>query len=222
MSDTVTNAWHDSDNFVTVPHDGPRRPYRGGMGRKPREIEPGGIYHVFSRGTNRERIFWDDADYRFFLRMLDVVVGRYALVLYAYCLMPNHFHLLLKVPHANLSAAMQYLNGGYSRRTCVRYGRQRHVFQNRFGAVHVETDAHLLDAIRYIPRNPSAAGLCSDPADWRWSSYRATAGLAFPPPFLAAREALALLSPRPTFARLAYVAFVRDTAVTVSDTVAGT
>ncbi|HET7046194.1 MAG TPA: transposase [Gaiellaceae bacterium] len=189
------------------------------MGRPLRIIAANGVYHVFPRGNNKEQIFWDDRDYRTCLAILEVVVARHNLVLLSYCLMPNHFHLLVRVPEANLSAAMQYLNGGYSRATNVRRGRVRHLFQNRFEAVHVQTDAHLHVAFRYIDLNPVEAKLCRRPEDHRWGSHRAIAGLAMPPPFLALRAALAFFHSDPKRARAAYRALVRHELVTVSDTV---
>jgi len=180
------------------------------MARPLRIIEPGGIYHVFPRGNNKERIFWDDGDFRSLLAILAKTLARHELRLYSYCLMPNHFHLVVRVPHANLSPAMKYLNGGYSRRTNVRYGRVRHLFQNRFEAVRVRDDSHLLTVLRYVVLNPVDAGLCRRPEDWRWSSYRSTAGLALAPPFLAVDEALAFFAPRGESARLAYIAFVNE------------
>ena len=128
------------------------------MARPLRIIEPDGDHHERFAGNNKERIFWDDGDFRALLTILAKTVARHELRLYSYCLMPNHFHLVVRVPHANLSAAMQYLNGGYSRRTNVRYGRVRHLFQNRFEAVHIRDDSHLLTVLRYVVLNPVDAG----------------------------------------------------------------
>jgi REP element-mobilizing transposase RayT len=187
------------------------------MARKPRLVVENGVYHVFSRGNNKERIFWDERDYRALLRLLERAAARFEIVVLSYCLMPNHLHLLVQVPKGNLSEALQFVVGGYSRAT----NKRRHLFQNRFGSVHVTSDAQLLGCFRYIALNPVEAGLCDDPEHYRWSSHRALAGLAFPPPFLAAREALAHFGRTPELARNGYRAFVRDTSVTVSDTVTG-
>lgn len=172
-----------------------------------RIVVAGGLYHVFPRGSNKETIFWDDRDFERFLMILEVVVARYGIVVLSYCLMPNHFHLLVCVPEANLSDAMQYLNGGYSRATNARHGRVRHLFQNRFKSVHVETDAQLKWVFRYIARNPVEGGLCDRPEDYRWSSHRATCGLTQPPPLLAVADALRYFGRRPDAARRAYREF---------------
>lgn len=188
------------------------------MPRLPRIVEPNGVYHVFSRGNNKEQIFWDDRDYQTFLMFLGQVASRYGWIVLAYCLMPNHVHLLVRVPAANLSQGMQFLNGAYSRTTNKRRGRVRHLFQNRFGSVHVQTDAHLLGEFRYVALNPVEAGLCRRPEEWRWSSYRATAGFSPPPPFLAVREALAFFGKTSDAARISFREFVCHEPVTESDT----
>ena len=193
--------------------------YRRTMGRAPRVEVPGGIYHVTARGNNRGDLVWDDYDRDACTLMLGRAAEKYEWVVLAYCLMTNHYHLLVRVPRGGLSAGIRLLNGGYSRRTNVRYGRVGHLFQNRFGAVHVTRDEHLKEASRYIVLNPVRAGLCAAPAHWRWSSYRAAVGLEFPLPFLACDELLGLFGRSPAAARSAYGAFVLDGLVPVSDTV---
>jgi REP element-mobilizing transposase RayT len=103
-----------------------------------------------------------------------------------YCLMTNHYHVLLSLSNANLSEGMHRLNGVYARRFNEIHGHVGHLFEARFSASLIETEEHFLDAIRYLALNPVAAGLCDDPADWPWSSFRATAGLEPCPRFLAA------------------------------------
>jgi putative transposase len=180
------------------------------MGRPHRVVEPGGLYHVTTRGSNRGTIVWDDCDIRALLALLELTAGRFNWRVLAYCVMTNHYHLLLRVPSCGLSEGMQLLNGSYSRRVGKRYGRDRHLFANRFGAEHVETRSHLLEAARYLPLNPVLAGLCEAPEDWPWSSYRATIGLAFPPPFLAVEEIRGLFGSRPGPACAAYRSFVAE------------
>lgn len=216
VSDTDTKVQLLRADFVTAGPGHAGSGYVRLMARPPRIIEPGGIYHVYPRGNNKELIFWDDDDFRALLRILDASVQRYELLLYAYCLMPNHFHLVLRVPLANLSAAMQFVNGGYSRRTNIRYGRVRHLFQNRFEATQIADDSRLLTTLRYVVLNPVEAGLAVRPEDWRWSSHRATAGLALAPRFLAVTETLAFFSPHPGRARKAYRAFVRREVVAIA------
>ncbi len=98
--------------------------------------------------------------------------------------MTDHYHLLVETPHGGLSRGMQYLNGVYTERFNRRHGRVGHLFQGRFTAILVKKESHLLEVARYVVLNPVRAGMVRDPGDWRWSSYRATAGLAPVPPFL--------------------------------------
>lgn len=198
------------------------------MGRAPRIEIAGASYHVSTRGSNRESIFWTDDDRWIFLRMLGIVTVKYAWTVLAYCLMTNHFHLVLQIGNGGLSAGMQWLNGTASRATNQRHGRSAHLFRNRFSSVLCESDAHLLVACRYVVLNPARAGLCVHPEEWTWSSYRATAGLEPSPAFLADGELLRRFAPSPPEARRRYAEFVADpaaaddedrhTVVAVSDT----
>ena len=191
------------------------------MGREPRGDTTGGVFHVTSRGNNQEPLFFDDFDWASLIHRLSRAAGKYRLRVFAYCLMGNHYHLVVAAPFGGLSEAIQWLNGGYSRRTNRRYGRSGHLFHNRFAARSVESDGHLLEACRYTVLNPVRASLCSSPEEWIWSSYRACAGLELAPPFLAEAELLALFGSRPAEARAAYRAFVAAGHVRVSDTVTG-
>jgi REP element-mobilizing transposase RayT len=143
-----------------------------------------GIYHLAARGSDRQPIFLFDTDRVAFLDRLAVVVERYELACVAYCLMGNHYHLLLQTPDGSVSGAMQDLNGGYSRHFNRVYGRSAHLFRNRFFASQVEHEAYLLTACRYLMHNPVRAGLCRLPSEWPWSSFRSTAGLDPTPRFL--------------------------------------
>lgn len=138
----------------------------------------GGLYHVTSRGDGREAIFLADGDREDFLEVLGKVVRCYRWLVHAYCLMGNHYHLLLETPEANLSRGMRQLNGVYTQRFNVRHQRVGHVFQGRFKAIVVDRDEYLLELCRYMVLNPVRAGLVKRPQDWEWSSYRATAGMA--------------------------------------------
>jgi putative transposase len=180
------------------------------MGRPLRIIEPGGLYHVTSRGSNRGTIAWDDRDMRLLLTLLEQSALRFRWQVLAYCLMTNHYHVLVRPGECGLSDGMQRLNGGYSRAIGRRYGRDRHLFANRFGARHIETQSYLLEVVRYIPLNPVLAGLCDVPERWRWSSYAATIGLGFPPSFLSVDEIRGLFGTRPGPACAAYRSFVMD------------
>jgi REP element-mobilizing transposase RayT len=141
-------------------------------------------WHVTARGNERKPIYRDEGDYLGFLDVLGAVVRRYRWDLHAYVLMPNHYHLLLATPAPTLSRGMRQLGGVYSQRFNRRWSRCGHLFQGRFFSVHVERETHLLELTRYLALNPVRAGLARDPADWPWSSYRATAGIEPPQAFL--------------------------------------
>jgi len=174
---------------------------------RPLRIEyPGALYHVTSRGNAREAIYRSDEDRLQFLDALAQVVDRFGWLCHAFCLMDNHYHLLIETPQGNLSRGMRQLNGVYTQRFNRSHGRVGHVFQGRFKAIVVEKDAHLLALCRYIVRNPVAAGMVSEVGDWPWSSYRATAGVADKPAFLTAGWALEQFGGSTS----RYVAFVAD------------
>jgi REP element-mobilizing transposase RayT len=154
------------------------------MGRRPRELVPHGIYHVYSRGSNRQAIFAFDSDRVDFLECTARVIRVNELSCLAYCLMPNHYHLVLQTPDERLSQAMKALNGRYSARFNKRHGRDAHLFKNRYGAVLQESDPQLYWTLRYTVRNPVETGLCARADEWPWSSHRAAVGLDLPLPFL--------------------------------------
>ena len=133
---------------------------------------PGAIYHVNSRGNNRQAVFLDDEDKRLFLETLAAAISRFDLHLFAFCLMDNHFHLFLETPLGNLSRAMQWLNGTYTVRFFRRHRRGGHLFQGRYQAVLVADEGHWLNLSIYLHLNPVRAGMVQDPGDYEWSSFR--------------------------------------------------
>jgi putative transposase len=149
-----------------------------GVPRKPREEVEGGVYHVYARGNDRRPIYLDDVDRRIYLAMLARTVRLTGWRCLAYCLMDNHVHLLVELVEANLAAGMQRLHGQYGQVHNRRHRRSGHLFQGRYGAVGVTSDAQLWSAVAYIVRNPVEAGLCSQPGAWPWSSHLATLGRA--------------------------------------------
>jgi putative transposase len=180
---------------------------------RPLRIEyPGAFYHVTARGNARAAIFHGDDDRRLFLDVTARAVERSRLALHAYCLMDNHYHLVVETPLGNLSAAIHHLNGVYAQTLNQRHGRVGHLFQGRYKAILVERDSHLLELCRYVVLNPVRAGLCSRPEEWPWSSYRATAGLAPRPPLLTTDFVLAQFGRTAGVARMGYRAFVDDRA----------
>ena len=192
------------------------------LAREPRIEEPGGIYHVSSKGNRSCVVFEDDFERRVFLKQLNLVARRFGWTCHAFCLMSNHFHLLVQLELGGLSAGMQLLNGSFARFSNRRHGNVGHLFRNRFWSAQMLDDAHLLQTARYIVLNPVRAGICEQPDDWPWSSYRACAGVEFAPRFLAVAQHLRLFGTKPSIARRAYREFVRaglDDPLPVSDTV---
>lgn len=148
---------------------------------RPLRIEyPGALYHLTARGNAREMIFKDDTDRKTFLAVLGKIVEHYNWLCHAYCLMGNHYHLLIETPDGNLSAGMRQLNGVYTQTFNRRHRRVGHVLQGRFKAILVDKDSYLLELCRYIVLNPLRAKMVKHPRHYAWSSYRATAGLSNP------------------------------------------
>jgi putative transposase len=150
------------------------------MARPPRVLCPGGVYHVTARGNRKETIFRDERDCAWFFALLREVVTERQWRCHGYCLLPNHYHLLLETPEADLSGGMQRLNSRYAQAFNHRHEMSGHLFQGRFHSVLVRDDRHLLELVRYLALNPVRAGLCREPGEWPWSSYRAV--LAQPGP----------------------------------------
>jgi putative transposase len=186
--------------------------------RPPRIDVAGGYYHVASRGNNKQPIYVGPADRPIFLELLTRVVLKHGWVVYAWCLMTNHYHLLLHTPSGGLSAGMQVLNGEFSRRTNRLHGRAGHLFQNRFAYAVIERERHLYESCRYVHLNPCRAGLCARPEEWEWSGHRACLGDESPLIFHAAEAVLKLFGSRPEEARQVYRAFVDSGHDLVSDT----
>jgi putative transposase len=152
---------------------------------RPLRIEfPGAVYHVTSRGDRREAIYLDDADRVAQLAIIERAMERFDAQVLAYCLMGNHFHLVLHTRHANLSRLMRHVNGVYTQAYNRRHGLVGHLFQGRFKAILVDRDAYLLALCRYVERNPVAAGMVARVGDWPWSSYRAHVGAVPTPDWL--------------------------------------
>ncbi len=180
------------------------------MPRKPRAWTESGIYHLFSRGSNRQAIFLAEPDYHDFAGLLDEALSRMAIDVFAWALMPNHWHLMARSPAGGLSTLMQRVNHRHALRFDKRWGRRAHLFENRFGAVLQETEDQLLWTLRYVVRNPVEAGLCASPADARWTSFAATVGRAPVPAYLRVDEILGMFGPDPQTARGRYLEFVLD------------
>lgn len=178
---------------------------------RPLRIEyPGAVYHVTSRGNARLPIYQDDLDRRSFLGVLEDVVERYHWLCHAYCLMDNHYHLLIETPDGNLSQGMRQLNGIYTQRFNRHHEKVGHVFQGRFKAVLVDRESYLLELCRYVVLNPVRTGTVARPGRYAWSSYRATAGKGKAPAFLTTDWLLAQFGRARRTSQRAYEKFVLD------------
>ncbi len=177
---------------------------------RPLRIEfSGGVYHVTNRGNRRSSIYLGDSDNHMFLEILGDVVDRFGWYCHAYCLMSNHYHLLIETPKGDLSRGMRQLNGVYTQRFNRIRRKVGHVFQGRYKAVVVQKDEHLLELTRYIVLNPVRANMVNSAHQWKWSSYRATVGQSDCPDWLTTDWVLAQFGSRRKAAIAAYKQFVR-------------
>jgi len=170
----------------------------------------GALYHVTARGNRQEDIFEDDKDRKNFLSIFQAVCERFNWVCHAYCLMSNHYHLLIETPDANLSKGMRQLNGVYTQSINRTHNRVGHLFQGRYKAILVEKDNYLLELSRYIVLNPVRAEMVRTARDWRWSSYRAMIGQINKPEFLEVDWVLSAFGKRKSKAIAAYRKFVSE------------
>ena len=143
------------------------------MPRIPRGQQGGYAYHVINRGNGRTTVFHKPQDYEAFLSLLAEAKKRHRVKIFGYCLMPNHFHLVLEPAHQTaLSQFMQWLLTSHVRRYHKHYGSSGHVWQGRFKSFPVQRDEHLITVIRYVLQNPVRAGLANTTREWPWSSLR--------------------------------------------------
>jgi putative transposase len=176
---------------------------------RPLRVEfSGALYHVTARGNERKAIYRDDRDRQRFLDRLAAVVSRHRLVLHAYVLMRNHFHLLIETPEANLARAMGELNGAYTQDFNRRHHRSGPLFQGRYKAILVEKDSYLLELSRYIHLNPVRVGEVRRAGAFAWSSAVAYLGKAAAPPWLSVTEVLGHFGRRLGTARRGYAKFL--------------
>lgn len=180
------------------------------MARPLRLEYAGALYHVTSRGDRREAIYENDADREAFLSLLNQVCETFNWLCHAYCLMGNHYHLLIETPEANLSKGMRQLNGMYTQNYNRIHNQVGHVFQGRYKAILVEKQSYLLELARYIVLNPVRAHIVRAAGDWLWSSYRATTGQSTPADCLTTDWLLAAFSNRKCDAIERYRKFVQE------------
>ena len=152
---------------------------------RPLRLEfPNALYHITSRGDRLEDIYEDDVDRIEYLNIFSSVISQFNWVCYAYCLMSNHYHLLIQTPEGNLSKGMRQLNGIYTQSYNRRHRKTGHLFQGRYKAILVDQDSYLLELSRYIVLNPVKAGIVKRAGNWRWSSYLAMTGQRESPDWL--------------------------------------
>ena len=170
----------------------------------------GALYHVTSRGNERKAIYLEDSDFEIFLNLLNTVCSRYNWVIHAYCLMDNHYHLLVETPDANLSKGMRQLNGVFTQSINRKHGRVGHLFQGRYKAILVDKDAYLLELCRYIVLNPVRAKMVDTPDEWLWSSWHCMVGKQASPNWLATDALLNYFDKERSVAIAEYIHFVGE------------
>lgn len=176
---------------------------------RPLRIEfEGAVYHITSRGNAKQDIFLTRTDRIAFLQLFGEIVDRFNWICHSYCLMGNHYHLLLETPRANLSRGMRQLNSVYTQGFNRRHERVGHVLQGRYKSILVERDSHLLELTRYVVLNPVRSGFVGSPEEWAWSSYRAMAGFEPAPEFLETKWLLSQFDDDLKRAAAEYRAFV--------------
>jgi putative transposase len=178
---------------------------------RPLRIEyPGAVYHVTTRGNARADIFENDTDRNLFCTVLGQVVKRFNWLCHAYCLMSNHYHLLIETPDGNLSAGMRQLNGIYTQAFNRKHCKDGHLFKGRFKGVLVEKESHLLELCRYVVLNPVRACMVKAPGEYEWSSYLPTLGKRQKLDLLTTEWVLSNFSSSLRKARSEYQQFVKD------------
>ena len=180
------------------------------MARQLRIQFPGALYHITHRGNERKSIFSGNTDKETFLDILSFVIDRFDWRCHAYVLMPNHYHLLIETPKANLSRGMMQLNSIYTQRFNRTHNRVGHLFQGRFKSILVEKEQYLLELSRYIVLNPVRARLVTHPGEWEWCSYNATIGKITKPDFLTVEWILSQFGNNKRKAILSYIEYVNN------------
>jgi len=160
------------------------------MGRPLRIEYPGAFYHITARGNEQRDIYKSRADRDRFLGYLESASERYGAVIHVWCLMSNHYHLLIETPAGNLSQIMRHINGAYTNYFNIKRKRAGHLFQGRYKAILVDRDAYALELSRYIHLNPVRAGMSQRPEEHAWSSYRNYIGQQEAPGWLHCGEIL--------------------------------
>lgn len=172
---------------------------------------PNAVYHVYARGNRKDRVFFEDRDRHVFLEKFEEALEKYSMICYAYCLMSNHYHLLLRTPKANISQGIHYLNSAYANWVKAKHALVGVIFQGRYKTILVDAANYALTLAAYIPLNPVRAKIVKNPDEYRWSSYAFQIGLRSPgqmrfdPTFI-----LDLLDPDPREAAVKFERFVLE------------
>ncbi|WP_413694103.1 transposase [Psychromonas sp. KJ10-2] len=169
----------------------------------------GALYYITSRGNERKIIYFDEDDFLLFLDILGGVCKQYNWVIHAYCLMNNHYHLLVETPDANLSKGMRQLNGVFTQSINRKHRRIGHLFQGRYKAILVDRDVYLLELCRYIVLNPIRAHMVNFPDEWLWSSWFCMVGYAESPTWLSTNALLIMFANNRQDAIKSYREFVQ-------------
>lgn len=181
------------------------------MPRPRRPDFAGATHHIIARGNRKQAIFLDASDYRSFLEILGEIATELGWSVFSYCLMPNHYHLLLRTKDANLAAGMRRLNSRFSQRANWRHENVGHMFQGRYKSFLVEEPRNLMALLRYIALNPVKAGLAEKPEDWQWSSHSTLLpGAAVPPAWQDRETILSDFKTPDTDGREAFCNYVAD------------
>jgi len=178
------------------------------MARPLRFLYPGAVYHITSRGNERKAVFKSVRDREKFLEYLESAVEKYQALIHAYCLMDNHYHLLLETPSGNLPRIMRHINGAYTTYFNVKRDRSGHLFQGRYKAILVEKDEYAKELSRYIHLNPVRAKMVESPEDYVWSSYQSYIGIKKAPKWLHQEFILGYFGNKISNARSGYRGFV--------------
>jgi putative transposase len=176
----------------------------------PRVETPGSLHHIGTRGNNRRLIYIDDGSRHLFLLRLAIVIRRHDWTLISYCLVDNHYHLIIKLGSCGMSNGMRELNGGFAQAFNFYYQREDHLFGRRFWNREIEDDDDLCETARYIDLNPCRKGLARRPEDWRWSGYRAAVGIERVAPWHQPAELWGVFDKQPRVAMKTYERYVAE------------
>jgi len=180
------------------------------LARQLRIEYPGACYHVFSRGNQKQPIFLSDDDRCFFLKCLREAHEKFGIIVHVYCLMPNHYHLILETPLGNLSNMMHFLNTAYTVYFNAKHKRSGHLFQGRYKSILIDAKSYAQELSKYIHLNPVRSEIVELPEQYPWSSYGYYRGTAKHEKWLETSFILSLFDEHPEDARKAYSEFVMD------------